>query len=162
MGQAGEADQVVLGSTADWPLMDALVGEECGVGYVDCKPVGDGKGPFRLIKNPGLSARTDAYFNFKVNTEGGNNFIGSGQLDGNGVPPNFFSDVHIRHAFSYCFNYDAYLKDVLLGEGVRSKSVIFPGMVGYDENAPFYAYDPDKCKAEFDLSLWKQVEAPAQ
>lgn len=158
MGQAGEADQVVVGSQADWPLMDAMVGEECGLGYTDCKPFGDGKGTWRLIRTPGISSRTDAYFNFKVNTEGGNNFIGSGELDGNGVPPTFFSDVHIRHAFSYCFNYDAYLKDVLLGEGTRSKSVIFPGMIGYDENAPFYTYDPEKCKAEFDLSKWKQVE----
>lgn len=167
MGQAGEADQVVVGSQADWPLMDAITGEECGLGYVDCKPFGDGTGPFRLIRTAGISSRTDAYFSFKVNTEGGNNFIGSGTLDGNGIPPNFFSDAHIRKAFSYCFNYDAYLKDVLLGEGTRSRSVIFPGMVGYDENAPSYNYDVEKCKAEFDLSKWKQVEvtaapAPAQ
>lgn len=161
MGQAGEADQVIVGSQADWPLMDAITGEECGLGYVDCKPFGDGTGPFRLIRTAGISSRTDAYMAFHVNVEGGNNFIGSGELDGNGVPENFFSDAHVRKAFTYCFNYDAYLSDVLLGEGTRSKSVIFPGMVGYDENAPFYSYDPEKCAAEFDLSNWKQVEVTA-
>lgn len=157
MGQAGDADQVVLGSQADWPIMDALVGEECGIDYVDCQPVGDGTGAFRLIRTAGISSRTDAYMNFLVNTDGGNNFIGSGDLDGNGVPANFFSDVHVRKAFAYCFNYDTYLSDVLQGEGTRSKSVIFPGMIGYDEAAPFYGYDPEKCKAEFELSTWKKA-----
>ena len=33
------------------------------------------------------------------------NYIGSGQLDGNGVPPDFFSDLHIRKAFAYSFDF---------------------------------------------------------
>ena len=160
MGQAGDADQVVVGSAADWPIMDTLVGEECGLGYTDCKPVGNGTGAFRLIRNPGISSRTDVYMNFNANTDGGNNFIGSGKLDGNGIPANFFSDIHVRRAFSYCFNYETYLNDVLMGEGTRSKSVIFPGMVGYDDTAPFYEYDPEKCKSELEASKWKAVEVP--
>jgi peptide/nickel transport system substrate-binding protein len=31
-------------------------------------------------------------------------------------------------------------------------------MLGYDENAPFYDYDPEKCKAEFEASTWKATE----
>lgn len=156
MLQASDADWISVGSQADWPLMDALVGEECGQDYVDCKVTGDG--PLRLIRNPGISSRTDMFMAFLVNTEGGNNFLGSGMLDGNGIPANFFSDIHIRRAFAYCFNYDAYLNDVLQGEGTRSKSVIFPGMIGYDENAPFYNYDPEKCKSEFEASTWKKTD----
>jgi peptide/nickel transport system substrate-binding protein len=154
MGQAGDADQVVVGSAADWPIMDTMVGEECGLGYTDCKPVGSGEGAWRLIRNPGISSRTDVYMNFAANTDGGNNFIGSGELDGNGIPANFFSDVHVRNAFAYCFNYETYLNDVLMGEGTRSKSVIFPGMVGYDDAAPFREYDPEKCKSELEASTW--------
>jgi len=156
MLQAGDADQITVGSQADWPLMDTLVGEECGLDYVDCKEIGDGA--VRLIRNPGISSRTDLYMSFLVNTEGGNNFVGSGTLDGNGIPANFFEDVHVRRAFAYCFNYDTYLNDVLQGEGTRSKSVIFPGMIGYDENAPFYNYDPEKCKSEFEASTWKATD----
>jgi peptide/nickel transport system substrate-binding protein len=158
MGKAGDADQVVVGSAADWTIMDSMVGEECGLGYKDCKPANGGTGAWRLIKNPGISSRTDVYMSFLVNTEGGNNFIGSGQLDGNGIPANFFSDVHVRRAFSYCFNYDTYLNDVLMGEGTRSKSVIFPGMVGYDDTAAFYEYDPAKCKSELEASTWKKSD----
>ncbi|MDY6873715.1 MAG: hypothetical protein SVR81_07090, partial [Chloroflexota bacterium] len=33
-----------------------------------------------------------------------NPYIGSNQLDGNGVPGTFFDDVHIRKAFAYAFD----------------------------------------------------------
>ncbi len=36
-------------------------------------------------------------------------YIGSGQLDGNGVPTDFFADVHIRKAFSYAFDWDTFI-----------------------------------------------------
>ncbi len=49
-----------------------------------------GDGALRLMRNDGISSRTDMYFNFLVNTEGGNNFLGSGNFDGNGIPANFF------------------------------------------------------------------------
>ena len=157
MLQAGDIDQIVIGSQADWPIVDALAGETCELGYVNCQPFGDGSGALRLIKNPGLSARTDMYFAFQVNTEGGNNFLGSGELDGNGIPANFFSDPHVRRGFAYAFNYETYLNDVLQGEGARSHSVIFPGMIGYDETFPVIEYDPAKAKAEFEASTWKKT-----
>lgn len=163
MLQAGDADQITVGSQADWPIMDTLVGEECEYGYVNCTETGDGA--IRVIPTGGISSRTDLYMAFDINTEGGNNFVGSGDLDGNGIPQNFFSDVHVRRAFAYCFNYETYLNDVLQGLGTRSKSVIFPGMIGYDEEAPFYDYDPEKCKAEFEASKWTKTAdgwAPAE
>jgi len=155
MLQAGDADQTVLGSQADWSIMDTLVGEECELYYKNCQTKGDGM--LRLMRNGGISSRTDMYFNFLVNTEGGNNFLGSGALDGNGIPANFFSDAHVRRGFAYAFNYDTYLNDVLMGEGTRSHSVIFPGMVGYDETFPVYEYSPEKATAEFQASKWKKT-----
>ncbi len=37
MLQAGDSDQTVLGSQADWTIMDTLVGEECELYYKDCQ-----------------------------------------------------------------------------------------------------------------------------
>ncbi len=55
--------------------------------------------PLRLCKGAPLITRTDVFFNFNIaNPEGGNPFIGCGKLDGNGIPPDFFSDVHVRKA----------------------------------------------------------------
>ncbi len=78
-----------------------------------------------------------------------NPYIGSGKLDGNGVPPDFFSDVHIRKAFSYCFDWDTVINDIYQGEAVQSVTLSLPGMPGYDVNAPHYTFDLAKCEEEF-------------
>jgi ABC-type transport system substrate-binding protein len=77
-----------------------------------------------------------------------NPLIGSGQLDGNGIPPDFFSDIHVRRGFNYCFDWDTYINDVFQGEAVQVTGVILPGMLGYDPNGSHYYYDPDACAAE--------------
>jgi len=107
-----------------------------------------------VVKGLLSTNRTDMFFTFQLPKD--SNFIGSGQLDGNGIPPNFFSDPLIRKGFAYCFNYDAYLKDVLLGEAVRSTTVMLPGMLGDDPNAPIYTYDPAKCTELLKQSKWTQ------
>ena len=81
-----------------------------------------------------------------------NPYIGSGKLDGNGVPPDFFADVHIRKAFSYAFDWDTFIADVYNGEAVQSIELPMPGMPGYDENAPHYTFDLDKSAEEFKLA----------
>lgn len=79
-------------------------------------------------------------------------YIGSGQLDGNGIPTDFFADVHIRKAFNYSFDWDTYIGDVLQGEGVQSFQLPLAGMPGYDLNAPHYTLDLDKATEEFKLA----------
>ena len=43
-------------------------------------------------------------FNYKINTEA-NPDVGSGRLDGGGIPADFFADVHVRRGFAYAFDY---------------------------------------------------------
>src|SRR5690606_41348584 len=57
-------------------------------------------------------------------------YIGSGQLDGNGIPPTFFSDINARKAMNYCFNYDVYISEALNNEGLRNNGPIISGMLG--------------------------------
>ncbi len=73
-------------------------------------------------------------------------------LDGNGVPCDFFADVHIRKAFAYAFDYDTYLKDVFLGEAVQPVTLALAGMAGFDPNAAHYNFDLDKAAEEFKLA----------
>jgi len=92
--------------------------------------------------------------NFNVGTdENGNNpYIGSGQLDGNGIPADFFSDIHARLAFNYCFDYDAYIADALNGDGVRNNGPIILDMLGYNPDGEMYSFDLDKCAEEMALA----------
>jgi len=107
-------------------------------------------------------AMTPAQFNWQINVEGGNQFVGSGELDGNGIPPDFFSDIHIRKAFNYCFDFDTMIKDALNGEGIQAQGPIIAGMMGYREGEdPLYYYDPAKCEEEFKLADVDKDGVPA-
>jgi peptide/nickel transport system substrate-binding protein len=95
--------------------------------------------------------QTVIIYNFGLAGEG-NPYIGSGALDGNGIPADFFNDVHIRKGFSYSFDPDTYIADVLNGEGAISVSLPLPGMPGYDPNAAHYTLDLEAAAAEFQLA----------
>jgi peptide/nickel transport system substrate-binding protein len=158
MSQAGDADNVMQMSTENRPVLDELVLERttydeymAGEAFT---PVNEGQ-PFRKIDEIlAVNSRTDLGYQFEINVEGGNNFIGSGKLDGDGIPSTFFQDDHIRAAIGYCFDYDLYFEDVLLGEGERAPTLMLPGMSGFDYDAPQYTYDLEKCIAEFEASAW--------
>ena len=92
---------------------------------------------------PSLSA--DGFF-FQFNISEDSTFIGSGKLDGKGIPRDFFSDVHVRKGFAYAFDWETYLKDALLNEGQQVGSPIVEGLSYYDPNAPRYTFDLAKAE----------------
>jgi peptide/nickel transport system substrate-binding protein len=160
MMQAGDADM------ADVPRenvtqIDPMVGVLCEYDYDAgehvCAPTENPDGPLQLYKGHPLTSRTDAMFVFDVNVEGGNPFVGSGELDGNGIPADFFSDIHVRKAFNYCFDWEAYIADALAGEAVQNVGPLIPGMLGYQADGPMYSFDPDMCAAEIEQAWDGQV-----
>jgi peptide/nickel transport system substrate-binding protein len=84
----------------------------------------------------------------------GTNYLGSGQLDGQGIPANFFSDVNVRKGFAYAFDYDSFIKDVLQNNGTQQNTVTIQGLLGYTDAAPRYSYDPEKA-SEFFKAAWE-------
>ena len=155
--KAGDADFTTVGSAADWPQMDTLVGERCDAATYACQPdATNPTNPVRVFDKTHGVARTDAFFNFKINVTGGNNFIGSGKLDGNGIPANFFSDPNVRKAFAYCFDWDTYITDVEQGYGTQSTDMFLSGMIGDSPDSPHYTFDADKCTAAFKASKWTE------
>ncbi|KXK11371.1 MAG: putative dipeptide ABC transporter [Chloroflexi bacterium OLB14] len=163
MLQAGDADTIDV-NTDDRPQMDALVGEDCiwdeAAGVYNCSEVDPTLPLTRTLGRPGIS-RTDIFFNFAIANADTNNYIGSGQLDGNGIPADFFNDVHVRKAFNYCFDWDAYVNDVFNGEALQAKALVVPGMPGWSEDAPHYSTDMAKCEEEFKLADLDKDGIPA-
>ncbi|HNU24148.1 MAG TPA: ABC transporter substrate-binding protein, partial [Mesotoga sp.] len=54
-----------------------------------------------------VTAVHEIMFNWEINDS--SPYIGSGKLDENGIPPDFFSDLHIRKAFSYAHDGVAFI-----------------------------------------------------
>ena len=77
----------------------------------------------------------------------GNPDSGSGRLDGDGVPPDFFADAAVRRAFAYAIDSPTLLRQAYAGAGVLAAGPIPPGVFGYDPEAARYGYDPSKAAA---------------
>ena len=109
-------------------------------------------GSLRLAKGLPTVIADTIFFNEEVNTTGGNNTLGSGQLDGNGIPASFFSDIHIRKAFNYCFDWKTYISQVWNGEAEQALGPIIDGELGFNPNQAHYSFDLTKCADEFKAS----------
>lgn len=99
------------------------------------------------------------FFTFKINPIA-NRDIGSGKLDGRGIPIDFFSDPDVRKGFSYAFDSNAFLKDALNGQAQSAKSVVPPELLGKTISAPYYHHDPQKAisyfRKAFHGALWEK------
>lgn len=143
--QVGDADYVMVPDENE-SQVDPLVGEVCDYLTGLCSPVADNPDGFlrKWADLPSVN-RADIFLNFNISAD--SPFIGSGALDGNGIPPEFFSDINVRRAFATCFDYDTYIDEVQAGKGRRNNGPIIWGLLGYNEEGAQYEYDPEACAA---------------
>ena len=97
-------------------------------------------GVLRLYEDLPGQGGWDAMFNYNISTV--LTYTGSGALDGNGIPADFFTDQHVREGFNYAFDWDTYLDEVYGGEAIQRTGPIIAGLPGYDQNQPTYFYSP--------------------
>ena len=90
------------------------------------------------------------FFNFAI--DGNSTWMGSGALDGNGIPTDFFSDVDVRKGFNYAFDWDTYLNDILMGEGKQLGSPVVEGLYGYNPNASKYSLNLTKAQEHLEAA----------
>jgi peptide/nickel transport system substrate-binding protein len=108
----------------------------------------------------GLSTQAaDAFFNYDIVTDGTRDYIGSGTLNGYGIPPDFFTDIHVRKAFSYAFDWDQYISRVFGGDAIQRRGPIISGILGYSRSQPTYSHNPELAMQEFSQAWEGQVAA---
>ena len=99
----------------------------------------------------------DAFFNFAIVDGSPRDYLGSGQLDGNGISANFFSDIHVRKGFSYAFDLDKYIDTVFHGQAIQHRGPIIAGLLGYNENSTVYSHDAGLAMQELGQAWGGQV-----
>ncbi len=142
--QAGDAEWVSV-NLENYSQVDALVGESCNWETFECTPTETPDGPLRRWDDLPSTSRTDVFLTWNVAE--GSPYIGSAQLDGNGIPNDFFSDINVRKAMATCFDYETYIAEALSGRGVRNNGPIILDMLGYNLDGPMYEYNPEECAA---------------
>ncbi len=118
---------------------EAQVKGKPGVTWVDELP---NVGAAAIVMNQNISARS---------------LLGSGKLDGKGIPANFFSDVNVRRAFSAAFNAQQFIRDVQDGKGVDRTMLLPESFPGYDAGVGKYRYDAAAATAFFKKAWGGQV-----
>lgn len=85
-------------------------------------------------------------------------YIGSGKLDGNGIPPDFFTDQNVRLGLSHVFDEDTFINDVVNGLGFIPPTCLPKGLLGYNDKLPRNEYNIEKAKSylkkAFNGKLW--------
>lgn len=113
---------------------------------------------------PNLTVLTDLpqlqndafFFQFAINSE--STMVGSGELDGNGIPLDFFSDINVRLGFTYAFDWETYLEDALQNEAQQVSSPICEGLSYYNQdNWPMYSLDLAKAEEYFKAAWGGEV-----
>ncbi|WP_221088037.1 ABC transporter substrate-binding protein [Deinococcus aquaedulcis] len=83
--------------------------------------------------------------------------LGSGKLDGQGIPANFFSDVDVRRGFVAAFDLPTYIEQVQLGKGEARNFLLPETFPGYDSSVEAAKFDPEIAKAAFQRAWGGQV-----
>jgi peptide/nickel transport system substrate-binding protein len=133
-------------------------------GDVDCAVVPAGQIP-QVKEMQGILVYDDvplllnqAFF-FQFDIDPVSTLIGSGQLDGHGIPTNFFSDIDVREGFAYAFDWDTYVEDALTGYGEQRSSPIVEGIPYYKSDWPSYGLNlvraEEHLRAAWNGSLWE-------
>ncbi len=90
----------------------------------------------------------------------GSKYIGNGQLGEEGIPTNFFSDINVRKAFQYSFDWETYINDVFLGAALKPYGPMLVGFPTANPDNPQYHLDLQKAEEYFkkawDGQVWEK------
>jgi peptide/nickel transport system substrate-binding protein len=157
-GKAAPFDWVVMQLVTEWTTRKAalLAGD---ADYVDVPRMYihelDNISDLNVIT--GLPQLVVEGFFFVLNISSTSSYIGSGKLDGNGIPGDFFTDEDVRKGMCYAFNYDQFLTQAMMGEAIQPGSPIVQGLYGFNPNASMYTYDLTKAADHFKAAWGGQV-----
>lgn len=87
-------------------------------------------------------------FNQRVDTTD-NPYVGSGKLDGAGIPGDFFADADVRRAFMYCWDQETFERDVLVGAGVSVPTPHVTGLPFFNEDLEGIPFDLERAEELF-------------
>lgn len=87
--------------------------------------------------------------NFVFHIADNSPYIGNGQLGPAGIPADFFTDIDLRKAFQYCFDWDTYIDEVFLGAALKPYGPVLIGFPTANPDNPQYSLDLEMAEELF-------------
>jgi peptide/nickel transport system substrate-binding protein len=149
--------KVIIKSIYDWNIRKQMLiagdADFCDVPSI-YYPELDGIEGIRVHKDLESLTYFGSTFNFDIPTE--SPYIGTGSL-GEGIPSNFFSDINIRKAFAYAFDYERYINEIWLGEAEQPTSPVIKSLPFHNPDQLRYEFNPVLSKAHFQQAFGGEV-----
>jgi len=160
--EPAKLERVVLRSVTEWTTR--LLQLEAGDADVIATPVEfldevEAMEGVQVLRGLPMVSTTNTFFLWPVRNSG-NAALGSGKLDGEGIPPDFFADIDVRKGFCYSMDYGVLIEQIHLGNTLQARGPTVKGIMGYREDSPVYSYDPEKAaehfKKAYNGELWEK------
>lgn len=124
---------------------------------VDPAAVPQIKGTPGVVVHEGLPVTMLRKINFNMNIAENSPYMGSGQLDGEGIPADLFSDKDVRLGFLYAFDYDAFINEVMLGASLKPYGPVLIGFPTANPDNPTYSLDLARAEEHLRLAWGGEV-----
>ena len=152
-GEPARFERIITRIVEDWTVRKAaLLAGDADLVYVPRADIDELEGIEDLNVYQGLPQLTIDACLFNSDISSDSKLIGSGALDGNGIPTDFFTDIDVRKGFNYAFDWEAYIKDALAGEGKQIGSPVVEGLPFYNPDASMYSHDLTKAEEHLKLA----------
>jgi peptide/nickel transport system substrate-binding protein len=157
-GKKANLETIITKNVSEWTTRKLqLLNGDVDWAYVPRANIGELEGVegLKVFKDlPELQA--DAFFfQFEIGEE--STRVGSGKLDGNGIPLDFFTDLDVRLGFNYAFDWETYIRDAFLGELQQTASPAVEGLPYLNKDQEMYELDLVKAEEHLRAAWGGQV-----
>lgn len=159
-GAPANFERVINQVVDEWgarKLMLQLGDADCA--FVPTGQIQETKGVPGIVVYDDLPLLLNQALFFQFDIDPTSTLIGSGQLDGHGISPDFFSDIDVRKGFAYAFDWDTYIEDAMAGYAEQRSSPIVEGIPYYKPDWPSYGLNlaraEEHLRAAWNGSLWE-------
>ncbi len=154
-------EMVITQVAWDWTTRKAaLLAGDADLVYVPLNKVAELEGTEDVNTYKELPSLGVQAFFFNMAIAGNSTYIGSGTLDGSGIPTDFFTDIDVRKGFNYAFDWETYINRAYAGEAEQRGSPIIEGLPFYNPGASMYSHNVTKAeehlKLAWDGELWEK------
>jgi peptide/nickel transport system substrate-binding protein len=159
-GEKAKFENVIvkIGGTDAARVLAIKAGDADIISYANVNVVKQLKGANGVSVNRFSNTSASAIF-FNQAISKGSKFVGSGKLDGKGIPANFFADINVRRGFAAALDSKRIINEIFSGLADNLTMPVPTTLPGYDASIKTISFNLERAAQEFRIAskgqIWK-------
>ncbi len=157
-GNKGKIENVIvkIGGADSARVLAIKAGDADIISYDNINVVKQLKGASGVRVNQFASLAASAVF-FNQAISKGSKYVGSGKLDGKGLPTNFFADINVRRGFAAALDSKRIIDEIFGGLAENRTMPVPTALPGYDASIKTIPFNLEQAAQEFRKAFKGQV-----